>query len=232
MSLKRLGLALLAVLALGAVAASSATAAATTATASWFKEATKLGEGQANGLAATCGTVGGSLVLTTTVNAGKTPVKIEAGEVECPEGKIYNETPVGGERMAYVTGKLVLKSLKFQEPTGCSVEGGKIETQTITGELYMEGLTTSYLRIGPASGAILAEPNVTGCAIAAHYQIKGSVFGEQELGTKVSALKQRFKFSKTINQAAGGALTWGGAEAQLTGTIGITLTGGGEFKSE
>ncbi len=231
MSLKRFGLVLLAVLAFGAVTANSALAVATTATASWFKEATKLGEGQANGLAATCGTVGGSLVLTTTVNAGKTPVKIEAGEVECPEGKIYNETPVGGERMAYVTGKLLLKKLTVAEPVGCSVEGGKIETQTFTGELYMEG-STSYLRLGPASGAILAEPNVTGCAIAAHYQIKGSVFGQQELGTKVAALKQRFVFSKTINQAAGGALTFGGAEAQLTGTVGITLTGGGEFKSE
>lgn len=231
MSLKRLGIALLVVLALGAVTANSAMAVATTATASWFKEATKLGEGQANGLAATCATVGGSLVLTST--SGGKAVKIEASEIECPGGKIYNETPAGNTAMAFVTGKLVLKNPKVAEPGGCTVEGGKIETQTFAGELYMI-TPTSYLRLAPASGAILAEPDFEGslCAIKGPRQIKGSVFGAEEFATGKAGLRQRVEYSKTINETAGGALTFEGAEAQLAGKIALSLTGGGEFKSE
>ena len=71
----------------------------------------------------------------------------------------------------------------------------------------------------------------SGCAIANPYPVKGVVFGEAVNPTNVLASAQKVKFSSGINSAAGGALTFGGHAAAITGETSVTLTGGGEFKA-
>ena len=64
------------------------------------------------------------------------------------------------------------------------------------------------------------------------YPVKGTVFGKAKNKTGVLASSQPVAFSEAINSAAGGALTFGGHAAQVTGEASISLAGGGEFKAE
>ncbi len=220
MSLKKLGVALLAVLALGAIAASSASAAAEESNGFWYKESTKLTTAEP----VTCAQVG-EATLTTTVGKNNTPLKLKAAGTSCPGGEIFNEAS-----KAKATGKIKFTGVTVVEPVGCSVEGGAVQTEALKAQVYMEG-TKALVRFAPATGTQFAEVEITGCAIAGAYPTKGVVFGEAINPTNTLASAQNVKFSTTINSAAGGELLFGGHAAVITGETSVTLTGGGQFKA-
>ncbi len=232
MSLKKSGLALLAVFALSAIVANSAAAAATTGVTSWYKEGVKVTEGFANGLPVTCAQ-NGELTITTTVGKSNTPLKLKATGTECPEGDIDNLT-VEGKEMALATAKLKFTGVTVVEPATCSLSGGKIETATVFGELFMDGLS-SDLKLSPLTGETFTELEIEGCVIAGTYLLKGSVFGREEKLTGESEVVQKVSFSQTINEGAGGALTVGGHAAAINGNLGISLSApnaGKKFESK
>ena len=224
MSLKKLVVALFAVLALSAVVANSAMAAATETNGFWYKGATKLENGTAKGLAVTCSQVG-EATLTTTVGTNETPLKLKATSTTCPSAKIYNESS-----KAKATGSIKFAGVTVVEPAGCKVVGGAVETEPLAGQVWMEG-TKAMFKFAPATGTIFAEPEIEGCSIAGAYPTTGTVFGESVNATNVGSTEQNLKFSKTINSTAGGALTFGKKPASIEGQLKVVLTGGGEYKA-
>jgi hypothetical protein len=223
MSLKKLGLALVAVLALSAVVANSAMATATESNGFWYKAGAKVAAGTK--LAVTCGNTG-NFVLESTVGASNTPLKLEATTVTCPGAEIFNESS-----KAKATGKIKFSGVKVVKPEGkCVVTGGTVETVALKGQVWMEG-TTAYERFAPASGETFANVSIEGCSIEEVYPAKGVVFGKSVNATGVEAATQEATFSGAINTTAGGALTFGGHSATLAGTGTFKLTGGGNWSA-
>jgi len=208
MSLKKLGLALLAILALGAVFANSALATAEESNGFWYGEGTKLAAGVKSEIV--CSQVG-EATLSTTVGTNNTPLKLKATATECPGAVIFNESS-----KAKATGKIKFTGVTVVEPAGCSVVGGEVETEPLKGQIYMKGTKVLFM-FSPVSGEIFAEPEIAGCAIAGGYPTKGVVFGESTNATNFEAEEQFLNFSAAINSAAGGSLTFGGHSASITG---------------
>ncbi|MGH2938112.1 MAG: hypothetical protein ACRDPE_08330 [Solirubrobacterales bacterium] len=230
MSLKKAGLALVVVLALGVASVNSATAEkAIEAEGSWYKNGTVLASGEANALALTC-TVGehegaSRFVLESTVIG--LPLKLTATGVSCPGGKIFNESG-----RAKATGKIKFTGVTVDEPAGCSVAGGSIESAALNSEVWMEENSAEkvFQRFVPASGTTLATIEFEGCALEGIFPLKGTLFGESVNSTGVEGTSQGFTFSNAINTTAGGSLTLGKSAATLTGRINVALTGGGAWK--
>ena len=124
MSLKKLGIALGAVLAIGALLASSAFASPVTNKAQWVN-----GAGETiTGKTVTCAKAGaGKLVLKSTILGS--PGEITAEQVECIGATIAN-TEVEGVHMATASGKLKFTGLTVVKPEGCTAE--PVETVSIS----------------------------------------------------------------------------------------------------
>lgn len=223
MGVKRIGLALAAVLALSGFTANSAMGAAEETNGFWYKEEAKLASGKANGQAVTCSTEE-SFFITSTVGASETPLKLKATGVSCPGGKIYNESSKAREES-----KLKFTGVTVVEPAGCEVSGGTIETEPLSTQVFMEG-TKVLQRIAPASGENFAEFEIAGCAIANVYPLTGTVFAETQNVTNVSANACKMGFSISISSLAGGVVKVGGKIGHFLGGIKRVLTGGGNHK--
>lgn len=225
MSLKKIGLALIAVLALSAVVAQVASAANfETSGGIWKKNGSSIGTTKEP---VTCeidpGTVG---VLTTTVGTSGTPLKLQATGTSCPEGKVFNEA---GE--AKFSGKIKFTGVTVVEPAGCSVVGGAVETVALAGSVGMKkgSSTIDTVEFKPASGTQFAEVEISGCSIANAYPVKGVVYGQPTNVTCTEAATQTVDFSEAIQNDAGGALTFGTKPAQISGELSAKLTNGGNF---
>jgi hypothetical protein len=224
MSLKKMMLALAAVLAFGAVTTSNAFALeAVTSPGAWYVGGTKLADGTANGAELACSIgehEGKKFVLTSTVGTNNTPLKLTATGVECTTGtKIFNEV-IGEKTEAHAEGRIRFTGVTVSEPAGCSVEGGAVETEELTAEVQMEkagGAGKTYIKFAPKAGTTFATVPIIGCAIALEYPVKGTLFGESVNATGVEATEQKVTFSEAIQKTAGGSLTFGGKAAQLTG---------------
>jgi hypothetical protein len=231
MSLKKAGLASVVVLALGVASVSSATAEkAIESEGSWYKNGTVLASGEANALAVTCSVgehEGASKIVGETTVFGH-PLKFAATGVTCPSGKIFNESG-----KAKASTKIKLTGVTVDEPVGCTVAGGSIETVALNSEVWMEENSADkvFQRFAPASGLTIAEIHVEGCAIAGTFLLKGVLFGEFVNATGVEVASQALTLSSAINSTAGGALTVGGSAATLAGRINLALTGGGEWRA-
>jgi hypothetical protein len=231
MRLKKAGLALVAVLALGVVAVNSATAEkAIEAEGSWYKNGTVLASGEANSLALTC-SIGehegaSKFVLESTVIG--VPLKLTATGVSCPGGKIFNESS-----KAKASGKIKLTGVTVDEPTGCKISGGSIESVALQSEVWMEENSAEkvFQRFAPSSGTTLANIEVEGCALEGIFPLKGTFFGESVVATSVEGTSRGLTFSSAINTTAGGSLTFGKSTATLKGRANLSLTGGGSWKA-
>lgn len=212
MRLKKLALALAAVCAFAAMIANDAVATATESNGFWYEESVKLSPGEH--LPVICSQVG-EFTITTTVGTSNTPLKLRGG-LSCPLTVLFNESS-----KAKATGKFQLAPISVVEPVGCTVVGSEVETEPLKAQVYMEG-TKALMRFAPASGTIIAEPEISGCAIANAYPIKGVVFGEFVNLTNVVAGAQNLKFSSAINSFAGGELLFGGHSAAINGEIKVS----------
>jgi hypothetical protein len=228
MSLKKLGIALLAVLALGAVAANSALATeahAVTEQSAWYNGATKLAKGATSTL--TCKLdPEGEATLSTTFGTNNIPVKLKATGQECIEAKAESD---GTNALA--SGKIRFTGVSVVEPVGCKV-AATIETFNLKAEVEMKkGTEFDTVKFEPASGSTgaFAEFEIEGCAVAGPYVAKGVVYGEPTNKTGVQAKVQTVKFSEAIQRDAIGTeftgLTFGTHQAYINGTICIETEG-------
>jgi hypothetical protein len=227
MNLKRIILALTAVAMFAAFAASSASATMT-ASGQWStgSPTVVLPEGTSKTVTCAVGEHEGSSVFTLTGTVGEAPVlnvKLTATGIECIGGTIFNEGGHGKDK-----GKLKFTGVTVDEPTGCEVENGTVETGELKTELFMDsGSTTKWFdKFSPASGTTFATVHTIGasCPDAGNKLVKGTVFGEATNATGVAATTQPLTFSKTIDETTEGTLTFAGNTAHLTGRVNNTLS--------
>jgi hypothetical protein len=220
MSLKRIGIALVASLALAAVFASSAFATATTTNSFWREAGTKLSSGTTKAVKCSAAE---NFILAGTVAGAATEIK--ATTLECPSGDVIKQE---GEH-AIATGTLKFSGLTVVKPAGCKTNAS-ITTKALTAKIYMEG-TTTYTRFAPTEGEVFANVPLTECAAEGTYPAKGSVFGQASNATGVEAVNQVLTFSGTINSTAGGSLTLGTNAATISGKANNELTSGAKYSA-
>jgi len=220
MSLKRLGIALVASLALAAVFASSAFATATTTKSFWTTGGASLASGST---AAVKCSAAENFILKGTVAGAETEIK--ATTLECPSGDVIKQE---GEQ-AIATGTLKFSGLTVLKPSGCKTNAS-ITTKPLTAKTFMEG-TTTYERFAPTEGEVFANVPLTECAAEGTYPAKGNVFGQASNATGVDATNQQLTFSGAINSTAGGALTLGTNAATISGKANNELASGATFSA-
>jgi hypothetical protein len=233
MSIKKLGLTLVAVLALAGITASSAFATAEESNGHWKVSGATLASGESRNVTCTKDSEAGNFKL-----AGKvlgTAVELEATGVECLESKI---TQSGN--LAQDSGKLKFTGVSVVAPVGCGTST-TITTSALTTQVFMEG-TKVYDRFKPTSGETFVTIPITGCAAAGNYPVKGTDFGlaqhKNGAGERVNNLTgeefttQTLAFSGAINSTAGGALKLGTEPATLEGAAVNTVEGGLSFGAE
>lgn len=230
MNMKKLGMALVAVLVLGAVMANTAFGAAETKDTRWTWNGSVLTGSKTLTAGLVTGTKG---VLTTTV--GETPLVLESTGLECVECKIENsgETATG-------TGKLKFTGTTVAKPAGCQVaNSGVITTTTLTvdPDYMISPLTVSYPLFKPVSGTTFATVKLeakTGqtCPISNSYIVKGTVFVKSQSETGVTVRKQIVNSSGSINSEAGGSLEFGSKPATLEGEAFFDAGEGNVFGTE
>jgi hypothetical protein len=226
MSLKKLGVALLAVFVLGAIAANSAFAAAEWRApgGQWYTGAspgTKL-----VGSKALTTTAVGTQELATTV--GTTPVVLKATGVNCIGCTIQNPTTT----TATATGKLEFTTVTVSEPAGCSVPGGTVTTNALTAVLGMKNgsATIATVQFKPTSGATFAVVTLEGisCPIASTFKVTGEQYAQANNATGVFGASQGITVTKAIQENASGitnALKFGENAAVLTGALTASIGG-------
>ena len=232
MSLKKFGMALVAVLVLGAVMANTAFGAAKTEPASWWVGGSKLAASQAVTAGLATGTKG---VLATEV--GETPLTLESTGLECISCSIENNA----EGNAVGKGKLKFTGVTVATPSGCEVSGGAVTTNELSvNATYMGTVggvtwnTVTFTGSGTnkqfAIVTLAAKAGKT-CAISGPYIVKGTVFVKTKNGTGVGATKQFVESSATINKEGGGSLEFGSKTATLTGEA-FFEAGGKSFETK
>jgi len=220
MSVKRLGIALVASLALAAVFASSAFATATTTKSFWREAGTKLSSGTTKAVKCSAAE---NFILKGTVAGAETEIK--ATTLECPSGDVIKQE---GEQ-AIATGTLKFSGLTVLKPSGCKTNAS-ITTKPLTAKTFMEG-TTTYERFAPTEGEVFANVPLTECAAEGTYPAKGNVFGQAGNPTGTEAVNQPLTFSGAINTTAGGALTLGTNAATISGKANNELGSGAKFSA-
>ncbi len=240
MSLKNLGVAMMALMALGAVFAPSAFAGTpTTRKASWTtgttKNANTIPTGKANGKAIKCRKTAASPNFTLTGTVVGFPTKLTATGVSC-EATIYNEV-VPGVPHAKATGKITFTGVSVDEPMGCKTPA-TLETKLLEGEVKMVekgGVVSAkpLVKFEPdavAGETMLANIKIDECAAEGIYPVKGFTYCEATNATEVHSEIQECTDNATT--AAQSALTIGPNPAALTGEITVELTAGGSFGAE
>ncbi len=236
MSLKNLGVAMMAVLALGAVFATSAFAGTpNTNKASWTtgttKNANTIPTGKANGKAIKCRKTAASPNFALTGTVAGSPAKLTATGVSC-EATIYNEV-VGGVAHAKATGKITFTGVTVDEPLGCSTPATQV-TNLLEGEVKMvTGSAKPFFKFEPDATAGVTNfttLKIEGCAAEGNYPVKGFTYCESTNATEVHSEQQECTDNATT--AAQSALTLGPNPAAISGEITAELTAGGSFGAE
>jgi hypothetical protein len=234
MSLKKLGIALLAVFAFGAIAANSAFAenGFEETGATWTYNNAPLGVGVKKELKVHLAEGTTKSTLETTV-AGQ-ELDLTATGIECIECTIENKTGT----VATADGFLQFTGVTVTKPLNCSVPGGTIKTKALTAILGMgpAGSTKDTVKFTPQSGTTFALVELTGasCPISGTYKVTGTQFAESAANTGVTLTDQKITASAAIQKSAGTAssLKFGENAATLTGSIEATIIGGGTFGAE
>jgi len=231
MKSKTVGIALGAIVALSVVVPGAATAElAQEKPGNWSKNGVVLAAGASEPITCSIGEhpEGEFKFVLESKLVGNTPVKLTATGASCPGWKIFNE---GG--FAKATGKIRFTGVTIDEPAGCKVPAA-LETVALKSQIWMEegSAVEAFQRFVPAAGATFVTIPVTECATEGNYNLKGVLFGRYLGGTGAEALSHEATFSQVINDTAGGGLTLGANEADLTGDLAMTLTNGGNWKVE
>ena len=193
----------------------------------------QLSPGEAESLECEVGAYNGGeeLVLTGAVGGSKIPTTITATGAECVETSISNEGEVG-----VGAGKLKLTGVSVSEPSGCSVEGGTIESKPLRNKLQSDFANPENVleKFEPASGYVnLAVVHIVGaeCSVTGNRPLKGSFYGEASNHLGVKSATQPFTFSAASEEAATGEinLRFAGNPAELTGRTINWLSEGQEF---
>ncbi len=242
MSLKNLGVAMMAVLALGAVVATSAFAGTpTTRKSSWTtgttKNANTIPTGKANAKAIKCRKTAASPNFAFTSTAAGFSLKLTATGIECPGMTIYNETPAGGVPHAKATGKIKFTGVTIDEPVGCMTPANQ-ETNLLEGEVKMVesgGVVSAkpFFKFEPDATAGVTNfitLKLEGCAAEGNYPIKGFTYCEATNATEVHSEQQECGDNATT--AAQSKITLGPNPGALSGEITAELTAGGSFGAE
>jgi hypothetical protein len=248
MSMKRISIAIVAVMAISAIAAASSSAAVKTVRAEWYTGAspgTTLPGGTSltvKGTLVEHPTIGKKATLLTTI--GGLPIDITAEEGECVECKISNkEVTSKAGAIAYGEGKLRFKKATVMEPAGCSIKGESGVTGEVTTKLLIlhadwmdttEANQKAFIQFIPAAGATttFGQFSLSGgeCeAISGAKNVFGTLFAETVNNTGVFANSQGLVFSPAVQSTAGAALNVGGQTANLTGTTSLSAGGGATF---
>lgn len=230
MSLKKLGVALLAVFVLGAITANGAFAAEEfeNSGATWFVGGAKLAEGTHETLVTEA--LGEKQTLETEI--GKTPLDLTAKKITCLGCFIDNTAGT----VATAMGVLSFTEVTVSNPPGCSVKGGSVETRPLTMIVGMKkgSTTVDTVKFTPEEGTTFATVVLEGleCPVAGTYKVTGTQFAEALSATGTFATSQTIKTNKTIQEAAGGSLKFGEKPAILTGELKGSLTSGKTFGTE
>jgi hypothetical protein len=239
MRLKKLGIALLAVVALSAIAVGSASAAATTTAAEVYTGAspgTTLAAGTSE--AATF-TLSGSAVLKSKVGTKETPIELTATGASCSGCKLENKAVTSKTgNVAFGTGKILFTGVTVSTPANCKVVSeAAVEKQVITKTVnvhadFMNGSVATQQFV-PASGTSFAafelENNGGTCAVAGLYNVTGTLFTDATNATGTFAKSQPATTNPTIQAADGGKLSIGSQEAQLFASGSFALGSGKEW---
>lgn len=223
MNLKRLGVALLAVVVLGAIMASSAYAENEFSEpgGQWY---TKSG-GVETKLGATLDFSEFRFLGKSSLrfNVRGIPVDITIAKGRQSTCSIVNSLST---RATLDCIGLIFEEVSISEPIICHIET-TITTKKTTGFLGMNKAgTVATLKITPQEGAVLATIELTGekCTIAGLYKMTGTIFAQAKSATGVFAKTQEFETSEAIQKAAGEttSLKVGESAAFLTSTFGAT----------
>lgn len=211
MKIRKLAMAVVAVLALYAFGASIAQAEA----GSWTVEGAELsGSAEVRMYPANSATA----IELSSPGRG---VKLTAGGIECVGCTIYNNGTAHG------AGRLALVGIEVDEPEGCVVVAKTIKTKALEYEVIMSGGAT-YVEFFPAEGSTILTVQLTECAAAGKYKVTGTVAGLFSSGTGFEAFAQALRFQ---GNTAGAKLQFGGTEAALMGEVNVELGGGHALES-
>jgi hypothetical protein len=201
MSLRKLGIALIAVMALGASSAPNAFAIdeAVTDVSSWTVGGVNLAQNTPKAI--TCKRTAASENFKLETIVAEAPFELEATGVSCSEAAITNVT-VAGVHMAVVTGKVTMSGVKVVKPSGtsCTVPEEMIKTNLLEGILQMgkaprNKTEESFLEVKPDAAAgqtRIATAKVEGCSLEGSYPITGNFYTTMTLNTKEDAVVQEF----------------------------------------
>lgn len=215
MSVTRKGAVVILAMAVVLIATSSAGAApATPAESHWIVGGTKLASGDSN--LVECHLSSGSNLIFESQIVG-TPLKITATGVKCLTGAKILQTAT----MAEDVGKFEFTAVTVDEPAGCTVLGGKIETERLVSAIQEEGATVYDLFEPEVLGGRDATISIRGCAAEGNYPVTGFFFGRSPNATGVEKQEQVLTFDAST--AAVSALQIGGNAANITGQIAFEL---------
>jgi hypothetical protein len=229
MNLKRLVLALMAVGVLTAFAAGSASAATMVPKYQWYTGATTTTLPVGSSKSAIC-SISGALTFTASVGENHVPIKVSMTGVECIGATLFNE---GSPVLGHDKGKLKFTGVTVDEPSGCTVEGGSVETTELKTALYAEeGVTGKVFdKFEPAAAGgnfFTLKISGSGCSVTGSKVFKGAFFGEASKRAGEAATTQTLNFSSSIDTTTGGSITFAGNEAHFSGSI-VNSIGGEAF---
>ncbi|HEY2477278.1 MAG TPA: hypothetical protein VGI17_00945 [Solirubrobacterales bacterium] len=235
MSIRKLGVALVAALAIGAVMASSASATVVTKAANF-----RVGGAVLTGSKTVTGSAVTNGVLESEI--GTTKIKLQSTAFSCEGCKIENkEVTENLGSVAYGEGKIVLENVTVLEPANCTVTGetgvlGKVPTKPlkIHGD-FMDTNTANqhgFVQFLPLSGGTFAQFTLggAGCAaISGAKNVSGTVFGESILNTGEESATQELVFSQAVQETTGASLLLGIKPAKFSGKGAFELSTGEKF---
>jgi hypothetical protein len=256
MSLKTLGILVSMLTAVFAIMAASAAAAIedkittdTTEKAVWSSGGTAFGITEATGKTPNCSAATNFVLKGIILSL---PAELTATGVSC-SGKLWNDVS-SGTSMAVGKGTLSFSGITVNKPAGCKLNGeangsAKLTTEKLTVDVQMthsdvrltepEHVTafTGDLVIAPAPVTTLkpvgeksATIQLTGCAAEGNFKATGSVLGEAQNDTGVSAVNQKLVFNTMTNEInEGTSLVLAGSPATVTGTVNNEI-GGAAFQ--
>lgn len=249
MSLKTVGVVVIAVLAITAVWASGASAKIATERAEIYVKdpagsaaKTLTGSTTADTEIVDHTGTGKLFTLKGTIGTGPTvSIHLTGTGINCLECKAENKEVTGkAGAVAVGTGRLEFTGVTAMEPEGCIVSSetgtpGVVVTKPLTlhADWMHEG--KAYVNFFPTSGTVFATLKVNngGCtAVANSYNVTGSVFGEAKNKTGVFAKSQEIEVSPAIQKTTEAELKLGGKLAELTGTAAFSLTNAAKEKVE
>ena len=236
MNLRRFVLALAGMAMLAAIFAGNAAAKVETLETHWWIEGKgKLKAGETEFVKCSIGEhpAGEKKLVLSSVVLG-VPIKITATGIDC----INHEGEVGANGTAKIVQegnsaqdrqRWHFTNVTVSEPANCEVENGTILTNPLKSEVFhhSEKPEIIFKKFEPTPGFNFANIRIVGpnCPIAGVFPLKGFVYGEFELRTKVFAVNQPLTFSEPVDVTAGSALTLGANPAHLTGTLNTELAG-------